>query len=81
MASDYQTVIDTITERIQSGAYPPGSRLPTIRALAAEFRCSETTVKVALTVLRTNGTVRGHQGKGLFAPGDPPAAGHDRNLR
>ena len=68
MTADYQRVIAIITARVADGAYPPGSRLPTIRELAEEFDCGETTVKLAITVLRANGTVVGRQGKGLYAP-------------
>jgi DNA-binding GntR family transcriptional regulator len=64
--SDYERVIETITERIRSGEYQPGERLPSIAQLAGEFGTSQTTIKSAQMVLRHDGLLRGHPGKGVF---------------
>lgn len=66
MPSDYQRVIDSIEEKIASGALKPGDRLPSIAQLAAEYNTSRTTVTNALAILRARGIVRGHQGKATF---------------
>lgn len=64
--SDYERVIDTITERVESGQYPPGGKLPSISQLAVEFNTSQTTIKNAQMVLRRIGVLRGHPGKGVY---------------
>lgn len=47
-------------------ALPPGSPVPTERALAAEFGVSRTTVRQALAELTAEGRVQRVQGKGTF---------------
>ena len=46
-----------LMERISSGAYPPGSRLPTVRELAAEAGVNPNTMQRALAQLETEGLV------------------------
>ncbi|MGH3493286.1 MAG: GntR family transcriptional regulator [Sciscionella sp.] len=48
-------------------AMPPGTSIPTERALAAEFDVSRTTVRQALTELTVEGRLLRVQGKGTFA--------------
>lgn len=59
-------IIADITDRIDSGEWPPGFKLPSITELAAEYRCSAAPVRVALTQLQGAGLVVGHQGVGNF---------------
>ena len=59
-------VIDTLYARIRSGEYPPDSRLPSERALAAELGVSRNTVREALDVLETRKLIRRRQGSGSF---------------
>jgi DNA-binding GntR family transcriptional regulator len=74
MPSDWERVHDGISGKIASGAegYAPGNRLPTIAGLAAEYATSQTTVKLALTLLGREGWTRGHQGKATFVADHPP---------
>lgn len=74
MPSDYERVYAGIAGKITQGVdgYQPGKRLPTIAALGAEYDVSQTTVKLALTLLGRDGWTRGHQGKGTFVADDPP---------
>ncbi|HEX5142507.1 MAG TPA: winged helix-turn-helix domain-containing protein [Mycobacterium sp.] len=65
----YQTIVADIQNSIATGALRPGQKLPSITELSAQYDCSETVVKTALTVLRTTGAVEGHQGKGVFVAG------------
>lgn len=37
-----------------------------VRALAEQYDTSQSTVKVALAILRARGIVRGHQGKATY---------------
>lgn len=48
------------------GALPPGSPIPTERALAGEFTVSRTTVRQALADLTVEGRLHRVQGKGTF---------------
>ena len=59
-------VVDKLFVRIQSGEYPPDSRLPSERALAAELGVSRNTVREALDVLESREMVRRRQGSGSF---------------
>jgi LacI family transcriptional regulator len=52
-------IAETLEERIQTGEYPHGQRLPTERDLAEEFKVSRTTVRMVLVELgRKNLVVR-----------------------
>lgn len=59
-------VVDKLLVRIQSGEYPPDSRLPSERALAAELGVSRNTVREALDVLESRELIRRRQGSGSF---------------
>lgn len=61
-----ERIAETIRARIKSGEYPPGSKLPTERELAAEFECSLEPVKTALDRLQTEGWIVGQQGRGRY---------------
>lgn len=64
--SDYERIIETVIERIQTGTYPPATKIPSIAQLAAEFGVSAATVVNAERTLRREGHLRGHPGKGVF---------------
>jgi GntR family transcriptional regulator len=70
--SGRQRVIDATRARIADGTYPPGSALPTKRAIATEFVVSLGTVNEALLVLKAEGLVKGRQGVAVFVV-DPDA--------
>jgi DNA-binding FadR family transcriptional regulator len=61
-----RVVMGTLFARIQSGAYPTDSRLPSERALAAELGVSRNTVREALDVHETRKMIRRPQGSGSF---------------
>jgi len=64
-------LVAVIRERIGSGEYPRGSKLPTAKELADEFDISARTVTDALAILRESGEVIGGRGRGvLVAPDD-----------
>lgn len=50
--SKYQAVVSFLKEGIESGKFPTGSRLPSIRQLSLDFHCSKDTVQRALLELR-----------------------------
>ena len=55
-----------LSERIQSGEYPPGSRLPSGRQLRDEFDVSQMVVRLALDRLKERGLVITKFGIGVF---------------
>ncbi|MPS26716.1 MAG: PLP-dependent aminotransferase family protein [Alcaligenaceae bacterium] len=70
------TRIDAVMETIRSGiasrAYPPGTRLPSVRAQAQAMRLSVSTVVEAYERLAAEGAVRSRPGSGFYVSG--PAA-------
>lgn len=74
MPAEFKRVYDGVSQRIAEGVegYHPKEKLPTIRELAAEFDVSQSTVKIALTLLGRDGWTRGVQGKGTFVANEPP---------
>lgn len=63
---DYVRVMNDIQQKITSGEWPPGHRLPSITELAQHYRVSKTTVKDVQKILRIQGVLFGHQGRGVF---------------
>ena len=61
-----QGVIDEMRRRIDSGALPVGSQLPTEPQLEIQFGVSRTVVREAIAELRAAGFVTPIQGKGIF---------------
>ena len=56
----------TLAERIASGQYPVGSRLPSEQDMIAEFGVSRTVVRETIANLRANGRVTSVHGVGAF---------------
>jgi GntR family transcriptional regulator len=71
----YTIIGKALRERILTGFYPPGSQLPSERALREEFAVSRVTIRLALDVLRRSGFVESRQGKGYLV--QPMRALHD----
>lgn len=66
MTSSYQHIVDTVTKRIASGDYRPGSRLPSESRFCAEFGVSPMTLRRALTILVDRGLIWTERGRGTF---------------
>jgi DNA-binding transcriptional MocR family regulator len=63
-------------ERIVSGEYPPGCRLPTVRTVAERLGTTAETVAAAYRLLSRQGLLRTRAGAGTFVQqGAPPGAG------
>ncbi|WP_326561676.1 GntR family transcriptional regulator [Micromonospora sp. NBC_01796] len=60
------TLATTIREAIARGDYTPGERLPAERELADRFNASRTTVRLALSALKSQGLVGSGQGQGTY---------------
>ena len=65
----YQQIADHIRAEIDSGALRPGSRLPTIRALAADLGVNRDTVSLAYEALSGAGLLEPVVGRGTFVRG------------
>ncbi|MER7992028.1 GntR family transcriptional regulator [Micromonospora chalcea] len=68
----YRAIADELRERIESGAIPPGTLLPTESTLTAEFRAARGTVRQAIAALRADGYVTTEHGRGTYASLRPP---------
>ncbi|WP_307824983.1 winged helix-turn-helix domain-containing protein [Streptomyces sp. M2CJ-2] len=62
----WRQVAEIISKRIVDGTYPPGSRVPGIVELSAEFEIAASTAQKALAHLRDTGQVRTELGLGTF---------------
>lgn len=60
----YQQLFDQIHENIENGSYPVGSKLPSIRGLAADLGCARNTVETAYHLLTQEGYVQSRPGSG-----------------
>lgn len=70
----YQQLFDRIVERIRSGAFPSGFRLPPSRRLAEELGTHRNTVVRAYTELERSGFLSSTVGRGTFVRPQPRAA-------
>lgn len=61
----YNSVADQIVQLIDSGEYPPGSRLPGERELAERFKVSRVTVREAEIALQARGILSIKTGSGV----------------
>lgn len=61
-----QIISSELMKLIETGKYPPGSRLPTENELAAQFGVSRAPIREALSVLKAAGLVTSRQGGGNF---------------
>ena len=62
----YRLIADQLMQMIGSGDYPPGSRLPAERDLAAQLSVSRPSVREALIALEVEGRVRIRVGSGIY---------------
>ncbi|WP_327023160.1 winged helix-turn-helix domain-containing protein [Micromonospora sp. NBC_01739] len=64
--SDRQRIAQDIRDKIASGVYGPGAKLPSMREMSAHYGVSAEPVRSALLILQAEGLVEGHQGKGVY---------------
>ena len=62
----YRVVADALIERIDNGDLLPGSRCPSERQLASEYRISRMTARAAVNLLVQRGYVERKNGSGTF---------------
>jgi GntR family transcriptional regulator, hexuronate regulon transcriptional repressor len=62
----YQQVATALTQKIRSGVYKPGERLPSERDLAEHYKVSRPTLREALIALEIRGLVEARHGSGIY---------------
>ncbi|MER7579976.1 winged helix-turn-helix domain-containing protein [Kitasatospora sp. NPDC097691] len=77
-APAYLQLADDLREQIRSGKLAAGTALSSTQKLMDSHGVSSTVVKNAVSLLRAEGYVIGHQGKGVFVQLPPRLAGHSR---
>ncbi len=73
---EWRRIADDIAVKIQEGVYPPGTRLPALPQLCADYQVSVKTIQTALIVLQYRDMVQPRHGVGFFVigPADPPVS-------
>lgn len=61
-----EIVVAKLNERIETGVYAPGGKIPSSAMLCEEFGVSRTVIREALTSLKFAGRVTARQGAGVF---------------
>ncbi len=77
----YVRVREHLVERLSSGAWPPGTAIPSETALAAELGVSQGTVRKAVGQLVDEGALRRAQGSGTFVAEQTPELANFRFFR
>jgi GntR family histidine utilization transcriptional repressor len=62
----YQRILSDLRDRILSGAWPPGHRIPFEHELSAQYRCSRMTVNKAVSELARSGLIERRRRSGSF---------------
>jgi DNA-binding transcriptional regulator YhcF (GntR family) len=73
----YEQLRSQVATRAASGDLPPGTRLPTVRALAAELGLATNTVAKAYRALEHDGVIETHGRAGTFIASAPAAGSAD----
>lgn len=67
----FTMTIDVLKQKIISGEWPPGSRLPTLQEISKDLAVSVSTVREALRTLESQGNVSIEHGRGMYVRNDP----------
>ncbi|MCM1950168.1 winged helix-turn-helix domain-containing protein [Streptomyces sp. G2] len=70
----WRQIAAELIRRIESGTYPPGSRVPSTLEIAQEFGVVNATAAKAMRHVREEGWTRGEVGLGTFVADPPPSA-------
>ena len=66
----YQQLTGQLTERIVSGVFPAGAKMPSVRDLAAEAGVNPNTMQRALAALEESGLVSAQRNTGRYVTQD-----------
>lgn len=76
----YRFLVDTIREKIKSGAYAPGERMESENVLSETFGYSRQTVRQALGVLEQEGLIVRRRGSGTYIRADDRRLQHGSSV-
>ncbi|SDM15745.1 FadR/GntR family transcriptional regulator [Bacillus sp. OK048] len=62
----YENVVEQLKEIISSGNLKPGDKIPSVRSLSSSFNVGQSTIREALSVLKTIGLIEARHGEGTF---------------
>ncbi|MFG2166960.1 winged helix-turn-helix domain-containing protein [Micromonospora chersina] len=65
----YERIANDIRTKIKSGELKPGDKLPSISELCRQYDVSTQVIRSAMLMLRAEGLVEGHQGRGVYVRG------------
>ena len=68
----YEQIKDSLRERILSGVWRPGDKLPSVRELALSAGINPNTIQKAIRDLEGEGLVYSVAGRGCYAAEEPP---------
>ena len=77
----YTQIMDQVQQRVAVGDWLPGTKLPSIRELAAAVHVSVITIKRAYLELERNGVIVTQQGKGSWVKDDSEGSTRGRLRR
>lgn len=72
----YEQIVNQVRRAVERGAPSPGTRVPTVRALAEQTGLVPNTVARAYRVLEAEGYLEGRGRAGTFVPDRPPTTGN-----
>jgi GntR family transcriptional repressor for pyruvate dehydrogenase complex len=67
----FTMTIDILKQKIISGEWPPGSRIPTLQEISKDLAVSVSTIREALRTLESQGNVSIEHGRGMYVRNDP----------
>lgn len=70
----YEQLADSLRERIRSGEFQPGDKLPSRSHLEVEYGVSDPVIGSAMRILRDEGLVEALHGVGMFVCDPLPPA-------
>lgn len=65
----YERIASDIREQIRAGKLRPGDKLPSISQLCGQYAVSTQVIRSTMLILRGEGLVEGHQGRGVYVRG------------
>ena len=68
----YRQIIDLCFDRVLSGMWQPGERIPSVREMAVELAVNTHTVLKALEYLQLHGIIYPRRGMGYYLSDDAP---------
>ena len=75
----WMQLTEVLTQRVVSGQYPPGIRIPSVRDLAAEAGVNPNTMQRALAALEEEGLLTSQRNTGRYVTQDTDQIAATRN--